>query len=272
MRFRPCIDIHNGKVKQIVGSSLRDQGDQAAENFVAEQDAAWFADFYRRDGLSGGHIILLNPASSEYYEATKRQALAALAAWPGGMMLGGGITDENAAEFLDAGASHVTHLFNAMPPIHHRNPGVIGAAAERENVTAELICDGLHVHPSVVRLAFKAFPGRICLISDSLRCCGMPDGEYELGGQIVFLRQMQARLADRTLAGAVSDLYSDMVNAIRFGIPKEQAIMAATINPAKVIGADHETGSLEAGKMADFVVCDKDWKLQQVVIGGKEVP
>ena len=178
---------------------------------------------------------------------------------------------EDAVRAFDAGASHVTHLFNAMPSLHHREPGVIGAAGEREKVTAELICDGLHVHPSVIRLAFKVFAGRICLISDSLRCCGMPDGEYELGGQTVYLRDGQARLADGTLAGAVSNLFDDMVNAIRFGIPMEQAVMAATINPARAIGADHETGSLEAGKMADFVVCDKEWKIRQVVIGGKAI-
>ena len=178
---------------------------------------------------------------------------------------------EDAVRAFDAGASHVTHLFNAMPSLHHREPGVIGAAGEREKVTAELICDGLHVHPSVIRLAFKVFAGRICLISDSLRCCGMPEGEYELGGQTVYLRDGQARLADGTLAGAVSNLFDDMVNAIRFGIPLEQAVMAATINPARAIGADHETGSLEAGKMADFVVFDKEWKIRQVVIGGKAI-
>ena len=178
---------------------------------------------------------------------------------------------EDAVRAFDAGALHVTHLFNAMPSLHHRSPGVIGAAAERDDVTAELICDGLHVHPSVIRLAFKLFADRICMVSDSLRCCGMPDGEYDLGGQTVYLRNGEARLADGTLAGDVSDLYSDMVNAIRFGIPAEQAVMAATITPAEAIGADHEIGSLEEGKLADFVVCDRDWKIGQVVIGGKRV-
>ena len=120
------------------------------------------------------------------------------------------------------------HLFNAMPPIHHREPGVICAGAERDSVTAELICDGLHVHPSVVRLAFKMFPGRLCLISDSLRCCGMPDGEYDLGGQRVFLTGTIARLTDGTIAGSALNLYEGMKNAVRFGITREQAIAAAT--------------------------------------------
>lgn len=107
MEFRPCIDIHNGKVKQIVGGSLLDEGDRAKENFVSAQDASFFAGLYRDAGIKGGHIILLNPASSEYYEETKRQALEALRTYPGGLQVGGGITPENAMEFINAGASHV---------------------------------------------------------------------------------------------------------------------------------------------------------------------
>lgn len=107
MQFRPCIDIHNGKVKQIVGSSLRDSGDTATENFVASLDADYYARMYRELGLAGGHIILLNSRDSEYFEATKNQAIKALGAYPGGMQLGGGVNPETAGEFLDAGASHV---------------------------------------------------------------------------------------------------------------------------------------------------------------------
>ena len=107
MEFRPCIDIHNGKVKQIVGSSLRDAGDQASENFVSGQDAAFYARMYQSRGICGGHIILLNAKDSPYYEETKNQALAALRAYPGGLQVGGGITDANASEFLEAGASAV---------------------------------------------------------------------------------------------------------------------------------------------------------------------
>jgi phosphoribosylformimino-5-aminoimidazole carboxamide ribotide isomerase len=107
MRFRPCIDIHNGKVKQIVGGSLVDAGNQAKENFVSTQDAAWYANKYKKDGISGGHIILLNPEASEYYEADVAQALGALRAYPGGLQIGGGIHTGNARRFLEAGASHV---------------------------------------------------------------------------------------------------------------------------------------------------------------------
>lgn len=107
MRFRPCIDIHNGAVKQIVGGSLSDRGDMAKTNFTSEQDAEWYAELYKKDGLSGGHIILLNPPTSKYYKETKRQAMRAVRAYPGGLQIGGGITAENAKEYLDAGASHV---------------------------------------------------------------------------------------------------------------------------------------------------------------------
>lgn len=170
-----------------------------------------------------------------------------------------------------AGARHLTHLFNAMPSIHHRNPGVIGAAAEREDVVAELICDGLHVHPSAVRMAFRLFPGRVCLISDALRCVGMPDGEYELGGQPVFLKDNIARLADGTIAGSASNLYTCMLNAISFGIPEDTAITAATLTPARELGCDDRLGSIEAGKLADFVVCGEDLTRHEVYIGGKRV-
>ena len=107
MRFRPCIDIHNGKVKQIVGGSLSDKNDFAKENFVSEQTASWYAALYQRDGLRGGHVILLNGADSPYYEATRQQALEALRTYPGGLQIGGGITPENAWGYLDAGASQV---------------------------------------------------------------------------------------------------------------------------------------------------------------------
>ena len=178
---------------------------------------------------------------------------------------------DEASKAFDLGASHVTHLFNAMPCLHHREPGVIGAAFDHDGVAAELICDGLHVHPAVVRIAFRLFPERICLISDSLRCAGMPDGQYELGGQMIELKDGQARCEDGRLAGAVSDLFSDMRNAVRFGIPLNEAILAATLTPAREIGMDKKIGSLEKGKAADFIVCDDDLDLKQVYIDGVRI-
>lgn len=142
MKFRPCIDIHNGTVKQIVGGSLKDQGDAADTNFASELGADYYAGMYRRDGLKGGHIILLNPASSEYYEATKAQAMKALANYPGGMHIGGGITAENAKEYIDAGASHVivtSYVFQG-DHIDWENLSKLEAAVGKEHIVLDLSC------------------------------------------------------------------------------------------------------------------------------------
>ena len=173
----------------------------------------------------------------------------------------------------DAGATHLTHLYNAMPGIHHRDPGVIPAAAENANVRAELICDGLHVHPASVRLAFSIFGGeRMVLISDSGRCCGMPDGsKFELGGQDAWLRDGVARLSDGTIACSATNLYDCMVNAIRFHIPEEDAVRAASYNPACAIGADHVIGSIAPGKRADFLICSADYSERRVFLAGNEI-
>ncbi|MDD2959181.1 MAG: phosphoribosylformimino-5-aminoimidazole carboxamide ribotide isomerase [Lachnospiraceae bacterium] len=142
MRFRPCIDIHNGKVKQIVGSSLTDQNNQARENFVSERDSGFYADFYRKDGLVGGHIILLNPKTSPYYEATREQALLALRTDPGHLQIGGGIRPENAAEFLQAGASHVivTSYVFQNGQINYENLERMKAETGREHLVLDLSC------------------------------------------------------------------------------------------------------------------------------------
>lgn len=142
MKFRPCIDIHNGKVKQIVGGSLRDDGDRAEENFASDQDAVYFARMYREDGLRGGHIILLNPVTSEYYSETKRQAMEALGAYPGGMQIGGGITAENAKEYIDAGASHVivTSYVFRDGKICFENLEKLVRAVGKEHVVLDVSC------------------------------------------------------------------------------------------------------------------------------------
>lgn len=178
---------------------------------------------------------------------------------------------DQAAAVFDAGATHLTHLFNAMSGIHHRHPGPIGAASERENVTAELICDGIHVHPSAVRMAFRLFPGRICLISDALRCCGMADGTYSLGGQEILLSGGVARLTGGAIAGSAADLYQCMRRAVSFGIPREQAVWAATALPARVIGRESETGAIADGRAADFVICGGELEPEAVYLGGKRL-
>ena len=142
MKFRPCIDIHNGKVKQIVGGSLKDAGDTASENFVSEKDAAWYARFYQKDGIRGGHVILLNGADSPCYEETKKQAKQALAAYPGGLQIGGGIRDTNAKEYLDAGASHVivTSFVFKDGRFHPENLEKMVKAVGREHLVLDVSC------------------------------------------------------------------------------------------------------------------------------------
>lgn len=178
---------------------------------------------------------------------------------------------EETRRAFEAGASHVTHLFNGMGPLHHREPGVVPAAAEHADVAVELICDGIHVHPAVIRMVFRLFPGRVCIISDAMRGCGMPDGEYVLGGQTVILRDGRACLADGTIAGGAKNLFQNMVSAIRFGIRPEEAVLAATLTPARELGMDSEIGSLAPGKKADFLVCDENWDLQRVYLDGRRI-
>ena len=149
---------------------------------------------------------------------------------------------------------------------------MIPAAVENPNVRAEIICDGLHIHPASVRLAFAMFGAeRMIIISDALRCCGMPDGEYELGGQQVFLAGGIAKLADGTIAGSATNLFECMRRAISFGIPEADAVRAASYNPACSLGAQDKIGSIETGKLADFVVCNRDYSKKTVYIGGKIV-
>ncbi|MCI9646370.1 MAG: phosphoribosylformimino-5-aminoimidazole carboxamide ribotide isomerase [Lachnospiraceae bacterium] len=162
MEFRPCIDIHNGKVKQIVGGSLRDEGDQAKENFVAGQDAAFFARLYREHGVRGGHIILLNPVESPYYEATKEQAMEALKAYPGGMQVGGGIHAGNALEFLRAGASHVivTSYVFRDGEINYENLEKLRAVTGRERLVLDLSCRNKEGEYYIVTDRWQKFTGQ----------------------------------------------------------------------------------------------------------------
>lgn len=177
---------------------------------------------------------------------------------------------EQALEAFRAGSKRVTHVMNAMTPFHHRDPGILGAAFDQKDAVAELICDGYHVHESAVRMVFSLFHGRICLVSDALRCLGQPEGEYELGGQQIFLAEGCARLSDGTLAGAAANLYEGMQKAIAFGIEKEQAIAAATCISADSIGK-RDIGRIAPGCYADFLVCDEQIRKKYVYLGGKRI-
>ena len=166
---------------------------------------------------------------------------------------------------FDSGITHATHLFNAMSGLNHRAPGVVGAVLEDQRVRGELICDGFHIHPSVLRTAFQALGDRALVISDSMRANGMPEGEpFDLGGQMVTVREGKATLEDGTLAGSVSNLHQEVKNLVSFGIPFPQAVKAATLIPARAIGLDQEIGSIAPGKKADLVVLDQQLDIAAV--------
>lgn len=171
-----------------------------------------------------------------------------------------------ASRAMKLGAHHVTHLYNAMQPFGHRAPGLIGAAMDDPECMVELICDGYHIHPSAIRAAFRMFgPERVILISDSMRATGMENGTYELGGQEVTVKDRKAVLKDGTLAGSATNLYGCMCKAVEFGIPLEQAIMAATANPARSIGIFDCVGSIRIGKQADLLLVSENFELKRVI-------
>lgn len=179
---------------------------------------------------------------------------------------------ETAMKAFEAGASHVTHLFNGMSPLAHRNPGVPGAAYDCKHVMVELIGDGVHIHPAMIRTAFSIYGAdRIVLISDSLEATGMSDGTYQLGGQEVTVKGNLATLGDGTLAGSVTNLMGCVRYLVKeVGISLETAIKCAAVNPTKAIGIYDKYGSLDEGKVANFVLLDKELNLKGVYIRGKQ--
>ena len=178
-------------------------------------------------------------------------------------------TYEIAKSAFDKGITHATHLFNAMTGLESRKPGIVGAVFDSGNVTAELICDGIHISPAVLRTAFKVLGyDRTVVISDSVMGAGLAEGETVPGGELV-IKEGAARLPDGTLAGSITNLYEEYKNLITFGIPEEQVLRSLTINPARVIGADKTTGSIEEGKNADFIILDKNRNIKNVIIKGK---
>ena len=173
---------------------------------------------------------------------------------------------DTASEAFALGADHVTHLFNAMPAFAHRDPGVVGATADHQRVYAEVICDLIHIHPSMIRAIFS-FLGeeRMVLISDSMEATGMEDGVYQLGGQKVKKEGAYARLLDGTIAGSVTCLFDGFRNAVKAGIPLESAIRLVTMNPAKSIGMEDQVGIIAEGNYADLILVDQDLNLIQVL-------
>ena len=171
-----------------------------------------------------------------------------------------------AAEAMKEGALHVTHLYNAMNSMGHREPGVIGAAADNQDCMVEMIGDGIHIHPVTVRNTFRLFgDSRVVLISDSMMATGMENGLYELGGQEVTMKDRKATLADGTIAGSATCLFDCMKCVISMGVPEREAILAATANPARSIGIYNEVGSLTPGKRADIVLTDEELNIVKVL-------
>lgn len=246
--------------------SASKKGAQAEEN-ILYCDYEYFC---RLQKAAKGLIKLVDlapeePGAMEFIEKAKDEVVISLAHTASDY--------DTAKEAIQRGASHATHLYNAMPPLNHRNPGVIGAVRDSETCHAELICDGVHIHPSVIRATFAMFGAkRMILISDSMRATGLNDGDYTLGGQPVKVKGNLATLHDGTIAGSATNL----MDCVRFvvkkvGLPFETAVMCASENPAKEIGIFHEVGSISAGKKADFVLLDKDLNIVSVYVDGKEI-
>lgn len=178
----------------------------------------------------------------------------------------------SAYQAFEMGADHVTHFFNAMPGFSHRAPGVFGAAYDKKHVMVELICDGIHVDASAVRVMFGLFgEERIVLVSDTVRAAGMKDGEYVLGGLPITVNGKLATLHDGTIAGSVTNLMDCVRTAVEMGIPLEAAVRCATYNPAKAIGMEKVCGSIETGKYGDCVLLKKDDLATQAVILNGEI-
>ncbi len=177
---------------------------------------------------------------------------------------------EQAMKAFEAGASQVTHLYNAMTGLSHRNPGVVGACFNSKDAMAEIICDGIHIHPAALRIAFKLLgEDRSIIISDSLSATDCPNGEYELGEQKIIVKDSLATLEDGTIAGSTTNLLQELKNVISYGVPLKQAVKSVSINPAKQLRVDKITGSIKEGKLADIVVLDKDMNLLMVVVKGE---
>lgn len=244
--------------------SYAKRGAQAAENLHKPDTAL----FHRLNAASGGQVRLVTIApeeedAMEFIEDVSKVCTVSV-----------GHTTADYATAMAAyksGASHATHLYNGMPGLHHREPGVIAAAFE-SGATVELICDGLHIDPAVIRLTHKLFGDKLVIISDSLRCAGMPDGEYELGGQPIEMKNGRATLLNSdTLAGSASNLLEELQNVVSYGIPLEDALTAITITPARAVRLDDKIGSLSVGKCADLVLLNADLTLDSVYIDGTKI-
>ena len=213
-------------------------------------------------------LLTLSPETDDGFEGIKRLKAEM------GIVLSMGHTDADyntASQSVEAGVSHATHLFNAMTPINHRDPGAAGAALFSPKVSCELICDGFHIHPALFEPVYKLKQEKLCLITDSLACAGMPDGEYMLGGLLHIKKGVECRLPDGTIAGSVLRLNEAVRNLHRQGVPLYKAVNAASLCPATVLGIENERGRIKEGLLADFSLCDGEFNIKKVFKRGHRV-
>lgn len=222
--------------------------------------------FRRMQKLSNGMIKLIDIApelegAMEFIQELKDEVVISIAHTTADY--------DTALKAYQKGASHLTHIYNAMPPFSHRSPGVIGAALDSPHCNVEMIVDGVHIDPSVVRATFRMFgDDRIILISDSMMATGLKEGQYSLGGQAVTVTGSKATLADGTIAGSTTNLMKCLQTAISFGIPFTSAVKCAAVNPAKEIGIYEEYGSITPGKYANLVLLDQNYQVNKVILKG----
>ncbi len=232
------------------------------EEYVIPGDFEFFKELFE---LSGNRIKIVDVAPEvegnlDFIEKAKDLATVSVAHTDGSY--------EVCMEAYKRGATNTTHLYNAMTPFSHRAPGAVGAAYDSD-AFVEIICDGFHVLPPALRTSFKIFgDDRICIISDSMRASGMPEGVYDLGGQDVYVKDGIAALANGVIAGSVANSHIGIKNLLEFGIKEESVIKAATINPARAIKMDDEIGSIREGKLADLVIVDDDYNIEAVYRDG----
>lgn len=243
--------------------SINKKGAQSGE-FVKQMDLDEFKNFY---DACGGIIKIVDVApecgnAEEFIKQASKLCTVSIAHTEADYAC--------AKHAFDLGITHVTHLFNAMSGFSHREPGVVGAVFDDERVRAEIICDGFHIHPAALRVTFQILgKDRTVIVSDSMRAAGEPDGHYELGGQMVYVNNGQARLKDGTIAGSTTNIHQEVKNLVSYGIPFLHVIQSATLNPAKEIHEDDKIGSIKVGKYADLVALDSDLNIKMVIARGK---
>lgn len=243
--------------------SMAKKGAQNPE-YIMPSDVSMF---YRLNALAPGLLKLITVAPEtegalDFIEKVKDDITVSL-----------GHTQANYDIAKDAffrGARHVTHLFNAMPPLSHRDPGVIGAAFDAPDSHVELICDGIHISDSMIRATFQLFTeDRVVLISDSMMAASLDDGAYALGGQPVTVKGNLATLSDGTIAGSVTNLMKCFRHAVSIGIPLTSALKAATVNPARSIGIDKDYGTIAQNKIANLLILDRDLTVKDIIFHGR---